>query len=300
MKADTIILNGSPTVIERKGEGLWTKAGKRFLRHKLAMLGLIILLILIILAVFAPQLSQYDPYALNLRARSAPPSWEHPFGTDGTGRDIWARILYGGRVSLSVGLVAVSIAAVIGIVIGSLAGFYSGKTDMVLMRFTDMIMTFPRLVIIITMAAVLGPSIYNTMLIIGILSWTAIARLVRGEFLSLRKKEFVEAAYCIGTPSRTIIFRHILPNTVSSITVAITLGVASAILTEASLSFLGLGVQAPIPSWGNMLHDAQTLSILEGQPWMWLPPGVMIALAVLSINFVGDGLRDALDPRSLL
>lgn len=171
---------------------------------------------------------------------------------------------------------------------------------MLLMRLTDMVMTFPSLVIIITVAAAFGPSVYNAMLIIGLLTWPSIARLVRGQFLSLRTQQFVTAARSLGVSNWEIAFKHIFPNTISSITVAITFGMATSILMEASLSFLGLGVPPPSPSWGNMLRDAQGMNILEGMPWIWLPPGIMIALSVLSINFIGDGLRDALDPRSLL
>jgi peptide/nickel transport system permease protein len=288
------------TIATDQPESLGSKARKRFFRHKLAMFGLVTLLILIFVSVAAPLLTPYSPIALNLRAMRQPPSIQHPLGTDGTGRDVLARLLYAGRISLSVGLVSVSISMAIGIIIGSIAGHKAGKTDMMLMRLTDMFMTFPSLVIIITVAAAMGPSVYNAMLVIGLLTWPSIARLVRGQFLTLREQQFVRAARSIGVSDREIVFKHIFPNTISSIAVAVTFGVASAILLEASLSFLGLGVQAPTPSWGNMLRDAQSLNILEGMPWMWLPPGLMIALAVLSINFIGDGLRDALDPRSIL
>ena len=283
-----------------KPESLWTKARKRFFRHKLAMFGLITLLLLIFVSVAAPLLTPYSPIALDLRSIRKPPSAEHWLGTDGTGRDVLTRVLYAGRISLSVGLVSVSISMFIGIIIGSIAGYKGGKVDMSLMRLTDMFMTFPSLVIIITVAAAMGPSVYNAMLIIGLLTWPSIARLVRGQFLTLREQQFVRAACSIGVSDGEIVFKHVFPNTISSIAVAVTFGVATAILLEASLSFLGLGVQAPTPSWGNMLRDAQSLNILEGMPWIWLPPGLMIALAVLSINFIGDGLRDALDPRSIL
>ena len=283
-----------------KGESLWIKARKRFFRHKLAMAGLIVLSTLILMSVLAPAIERYSPIELNLDAMSNAPSSAHWLGTDTTGRDVWSRIVRAGRVSLSVGLVAVSISTLIGVVIGSLSGYAGGTVDLLLMRFTDMVMTFPSLVMIITVASVLGPSIYNTMIVIGILTWPGIARLVRGQFLSFREQQFVLAARSIGVPPIQIMFRHLFPNVISSVTVAATFGMANAILQEASLSFLGLGVQAPTPSWGNMLRDAQTLSILEGMPWLWLAPGIMIALAVLSINFIGDGLRDALDPRSTL
>lgn len=283
-----------------KSESLWTKARKRFFRHKLAMFGLITLSLLIFVSVAAPVLTPYSPIELDLRSIRQPPSPDHWLGTDGTGRDVLTRILYAGRISLSVGLVSVSISMFIGIIVGSIAGYAGGKVDMTLMRLTDVFMTFPSLVIIITVAAAMGPSVYNAMLVIGLLTWPSIARLVRGQFLTLREQQFVRAARSIGVPRGEIAFKHIFPNTISSIAVAITIGVANAILLEASLSFLGLGVQAPTPSWGNMLRDAQSLNILEGMPWMWVPPGLMIALAVLSINFIGDGLRDALDPRSIL
>jgi len=282
------------------GQGLWTKAWQRFRRHRLAMIGLIILVIFIFLAIFAPVLSPHSAFKLDLPNRASGPSREHWLGTDGTGRDIFARVMLGGRVSLSVGLVAVAISTTIGVILGGIAGYFGGRSDMAIMRITDVVMTFPPLIIIITLVAVVGPSIYNTMFAIGLLSWTATARLVRGQFLYLRSQEFVTAARCLGVRDSRIIFNHILPNTIGPVVVAATFGVATAILMEAGLSFLGLGVQPPTPSWGNMLRDAQTLTILETMPWMWVPPGLMIVLSVLSINFIGDGLRDALDPRSLL
>jgi peptide/nickel transport system permease protein len=281
-------------------ESLSAKAIRRFVRHKLAMFGLVVMLLLILSAIFADWIVPYSPTTQDLRNLRKTPGISHLLGTDGVGRDVLARVIHAGRISLSVGLVSVSISMLIGILIGAVAGFMGGATDMILMRLTDMVMAFPSLVIIITVASVLGPSVYNAMLVIGLLTWPSVARLVRGQFLSLREQQFVLAARSIGVSKWSIAFKHIFPNTISSITVAVTFGVASAILMEATLSFLGMGVQAPTPSWGNMLRDAQALNVLEDMPWMWLPPGVMIALAVLSINFVGDGLRDALDPRSIL
>ena len=281
------------------GESLWAKARKRFFRHKLAVLGLIVLSLLVLMALLAPAIERYSPIELDLGSMGQAPSAAHWLGTDTTGRDVWARIVHAGRVSLSVGLVAVSISTLIGVIIGGLAGYAGGKVDMILMRFTDMVMAFPSLVMIITIASVLGPSIYNTMLVIGVLTWPSVARLVRGQFLSFREQQFVLAARSIGVTPFQIMTRHLFPNVVGTVTVAATFGMANAILQEASLSFLGLGVQAPTPSWGNMLQDAQSHTILEGMPWLWIAPGLMIALAVLSINFIGDGLRDALDPRSV-
>lgn len=284
-------------VDEERQRTLWGDAARRFLRHRLAVAGFIVLSILVLACVFAPWVGQFDPNGIDLRLRNQPPSFAHWLGTDGTGRDIFARMLHGGRISLSVGIVAVTISASIGVVLGSIAGYFGGRVDLFIMALVDMVLTFPRLVIIIAFVAVVGPSILNTMLVIGLLSWPAVARLARGEILALRNQEFVQAARALGTSNRVIIIEHILPNIMGPIIVAITLDIATVILLEASLSFLGLGAQPPTASWGNMLRDARTLSILEGLPWLWIPPGVAIALAVLGINAVGDGLRDALDPR---
>ena len=281
----------------RASDGLWRGTIYRFRRNRLATVGLVVLLLLVALCMSAPWVSPFGPNELSLRARNQAPGAVHWLGTDGTGRDILARVLYGGRVSLSVGLVAVSVSAAIGIAVGATAGYFGGKADFLLSGLIDMVLTFPRLVLIIAFVAVVGPGLFNTMLVIGLLSWPAIARLTRGEVLALRAREFVLAARALGTPHRRVITRHILPNVLDPILVAITLDVATVILLEASLSFLGLGAQPPTASWGNMLRDARTLSILQGQPWLWLPPGALLAATVLSVNAVGDGLRDALDPR---
>ncbi len=298
---NSVSLNSSSQTEELvAGESLWAKARKRFFRHKLAVFGLVVLSIMILMAILAPLIGRYSPVELGLSSMGQAPSAAHWLGTDTTGRDVWSRIVHAGQVSLSVGLVAVSISTLIGVIVGGISGYAGGKVDMLMMRFTDMVMAFPSLVMIITIASVLGPSIYNTMLVIGILTWPGTARLVRGQFLSFREQQFVLAARSIGVTPMQIMFRHLFPNVIGTVTVAATFGMANAILQEASLSFLGLGVQAPTPSWGNMLQDAQSHTILEGMPWLWMAPGLMIALAVLSINFIGDGLRDALDPRSTL
>jgi peptide/nickel transport system permease protein len=279
------------------GESLWWRAWLRFRRHRLAMVGVIALGLLVLATLLAARISPYDPLAIDLRQRNQAPGPSHWLGTDGNGRDMLARVLFGGRVSLSVGLISVTISTLIGIAIGSLAGYFGGVTDMLLMRLTDIFMAFPLLVVVIALVAITGPGIYSSMFAIGVLSWPSMARLVRAQFLTLRGVEFTQAARCLGIPSSRIILRHVLPNTVDTVVVAVTFALSEAILLEAALSFLGLGVQIPTPSWGNMLRDAQTISILEQMPWMWLPPGILIMLAVLAINFIGDGLRDALDPR---
>lgn len=264
------------------------------------MISSVVLAILIIAALFAPQLTNHcDPYASNLKSFRAAPSLEFPLGTDTLGRDVYCRLIYASRVSLSVGLVAVSIYLLIGTTLGIIAGYMGGWVDTFIMRLSDIILSFPQLMLIIVIVSVIGPSIYNVMVVIGFLGWPAVCRLVRGNVLSLREKEFVIAAQASGVGRFRIAFWHILPNTIAEVIVAGTFGVAAAILTEAGLSFLGLGVQPPTASWGNMLIDAQSLTILESMPWLWLPPGLMIALSVLSINFIGDGLRDAFDPRGM-
>lgn len=281
-----------------KARSPWSLVWSRFVRHKLALASASVLLLMILMALFAPLLTQHDPNATDLLNRNQAPSWSHLLGTDSLGRDVWARLLFAGRISLSVGIVAVSIYTVIGIVLGAAAGFYGGLVDGLIMRFTDTVMSFPSLILIILAVSIVGPSIYNVMAVIGLLGWTGIARLVRAEFLSLREREFVTAARMIGTPNRTIMLRHILPNALHPLIVSATLGIAGAILTEAGLSFLGLGVQPPTASWGNMLNEAQKLTTLRNYPWQWIPPGMAIAIAVLATNFLGDGLRDALDPRA--
>ncbi|CAN5757435.1 ABC transporter permease subunit [soil metagenome] len=270
---------------------------RRFSRHKLAMTGLVVFTIITMMALFAPLVTRYDPNHIELLARNQGPSLDHWFGTDRTGRDVYSRVVYAGRVSIMVGVIAVAISVVIAVVLGSLAGFFGGKVDMVIMRFTDVIMTFPPIVIFITVAALAGPGVQNTILVIGLLNWPIPCRLVRAKILSVRETEFITAARAIGAPTRRIITLHAMPNVVDVIVVYSTLGIAIAILLEAGLSFLGLGVQQPTSSWGNMLNVARNISVLESAPWLWIPAGAAIVLTVLAVHLIGDGLRDALDPR---
>ena len=281
------------------------RAIRRFRRHKLAMVGTGIMLVLILAAIFAPVIARYDPNRVELRDMDQPPSTEHWFGTDRTGRDIWARTIYAGRVSLSVGLVAVLLSTSIGVTLGAIAGFYGRAPDFAIMRLTDMVMSFPVIIIALTIVAILPQewfkySIVVVMFAIGLLTWPAVARLTRGQILSLREMDFVMAARCLGVTNRRIIFKHILPNAMAPLLVSMSFAMAAAILLEAGLSFYNLGVQRPTPSWGNMLEPARTLMVLEGSPWQWIPPGILIVISVLAINFIGDGLRDALDPRMRL
>ena len=286
-------LNGA----QRGSESMWRTAARRFGRNTRAFVALVVLLLLTLSAIAAPKLTHYDRDKPDLFHAEQAPSRDHWLGTDDLGRDVYTRLLYGGRVSLSVGLVVVGIELVIGVLLGAVAGFYGGLADSAIMRITDIFLIIPFYPLALTMAAILKPSVYNTMIILGALGWTTVCRLVRGEFLTLRKRDFVEAATAEGAQDGRIIFRHILPNALAPIIVTATLGVGGAILAESGLSFLGLGVQQPIPSWGNMLSSAINLRVLVMQPWLWIPPGLVIFVAVLCVNLVGDGLRDALDPR---
>ena len=281
-----------PLEERRRRGGAWM----RFRHHKLAVIGVVILALLTFSAIGAPVIGRYDPNRTSISNYRKPPTSTHILGSDASGRDVFSRLLYAGRISLSVGLVSVAIYTSIGVILGAFAGYYGGWVDSTIMRLADIVLAFPALIIIITLVSLLGPSVWNIMMVIGFLGWPSIARILRGQFLSLREQEFVLASKAIGSSNRRIIFRHLLPNALAPIIVAATFGMAGAILLEAGLSFLGLGVQPPTASWGNMLNDAQSLPILQSMPWLWLPPGVMIALAVLSINFIGDGLRDAFDP----
>lgn len=277
----------------------------RFTRHRVAVAALIIISILVLASAFAPLITDHDPYRSSFRTRYLPPSLEFPMGTDDLGRDLLTRILYGGRVSLTVGFLAMLLAIVIGISVGALSGFYGGRLDNVLMRMVDVMLSLPRLFMLILMTIILrslnSPALQVLggvpviVLVIGILAWMGVARLVRASFLSLKEKEFIEAARASGASNMRIMFRHILPNAMSPVIVAATLGLAGAIISESGLSFLGLGVQPPTPTWGNMLTNAQD-EMLKGHIWMAIFPGLMIFITVICMNYIGDGLRDALDP----
>jgi peptide/nickel transport system permease protein len=298
MSEQAIAPTAVPVLQRTERVGISRRRLQAFARHRLALAGAVVIVLLVLIAIFAPFVANHDPNRVDLLATATGPNRTHWLGTDDIGRDVFSRIVYGTRISLSVGLVSVTIYVLIGTVLGAVSGYFGGWIDSTIQRFTDAIMCFPSLIIIIAAVAIAGPSIVNVMIVIGLLTWPGICRLVRGQFLSLREREFVEAARAMGARPSRIIFRHLLPNAIAPITVAATFGVAAAILTEAGLSFLGLGVQPPTASWGNMINTAQSAAVLQEMPWLWVPAGVMIALAVLSINFVGEGLRDAVDPRS--
>ena len=262
--------------------------------NKLTAVGIIIVCVMGFLAIFAPQVSRYDPSAINLEKALLPPSHEHPMGTDSLGRDLFARMAYGGRISLSVGFVAVGIAVLIGVIIGSIAGYYTGWIDSVISRFIDIMLCFPTFFLMLSVIAILGPNIFNIMIIIGVTNWMGVARLIRAEILSLREREFIEAARATGASDLRIITRHLIPNALGPVLVSATLGVAGAILLESGLSFLGLGVQPPTPSWGNILTEAKsTLGIAW---WITVFPGFAILITVLGYNLLGEGLREHFNP----
>ena len=312
------IANGSSSVASLSRDELETPplslgqlAWRRFRRHKMAMFGVITVIILFLYS-FGGALILSEKYAnfTDTSLRLNPPSAIHIFGTDTVGRDILARTIYGGQISLIIGMTAVLIETLVGIVVGALAGYFGGTLDSVLMRVTEAMLNIPEIFLLIVMAKYFGGkipdmhvlgrtfsgSVVVIVMIIGLTSWMYLARIVRAEFLSIKENEFILAARATGTPNSQIIFKHILPNSIAPIVVSATLGVANAILAEAYISFLGLGVQPPTATWGNMLDGAN--NYLETAPWMWFFPGLLILLTVLSINFLGDGLRDAMDPRS--
>ena len=261
----------------------------------MAVGGLALIVVMFLIAGFASFLAPYDPGKTDVSLKLKPPSFQHYVGTDQLGRDVFSRMLHGSRISLSVGFVAVAISIFIGILLGAVAGYYGGWVDSILMRFVDTMLCFPSFFLILTIVALMGPKILNIMIVIGITSWMGTARFVRAEFLSLRERDYVQAAQALGVKDYRIIFRHILPNALAPVFVSATLKVASAILIEAGLSFLGFGVQPPEPSWGNILTEGRTY-IFDAW-WLTVFPGLAILITVLSFNLMGEGLRDALDPR---
>jgi peptide/nickel transport system permease protein len=268
---------------------------KRFRKNKLALLGAVIVLFLFVVAVFAPWIAPYDPGHIQIKKVLEEPSARHPFGTDPLGRDVFSRMVWGSRISLMVGFVAVGIATAIGIFLGALAGYYGRWVDNLIMRFVDIMLCFPTFFLILAVIAFLEPSIWNIMIVIGVTGWMSVARLVRAEFLSQKERDYAVAERALGAKNFRIIFRHILPNALAPVLVSATLGVAGAILTESALSFLGIGVQPPTPSWGNILTAGK--DNIDIAWWLSLYPGMAILITVLGYNLLGEGIRDSIDPR---
>jgi peptide/nickel transport system permease protein len=280
-----------------RGDSQWSIAVRQFRRNKLALVGLGIIVLLYLVALLAPLIAPYDPIAQHDIARTAyqPPQSGNWLGTDRFGRDVLSRIIYGSRISLSIGFVATIISITIGTLFGALAGYFGGKVDTIIMRFTDTVLAFPRLVLLIMLVALFGPSITMIILVLGFTQWPGTTRIVRGDVLSLREREFIHAAQALGMGRTRIIMRHLIPNVLAPVIVAATLGIGNTIVMEAGLSFLGLGVQPPTPTWGSMVAEGR--DNLLGAWWVATFPGLIIVLVVLAFNLVGDGLRDALDPR---
>jgi len=304
LAAETAPLQTNVSAPKRQPDSPWRMAIRRFTRNRLAVIGLVIIVFMFLLCFIGPLFSPYAVLDTNVADKNLPPSSKYWLGTDKLGRDVLLRVMLAGRISLTVGLVATGISVIIGATLGALAGFYRRWVDTLIMRIADIFMALPTLPILIIMGAVLSdlkvePSerIYFLMLIIGILGWSGISRLVRGQILTLREQEFMQATEALGLKDRRKIFRHLLPNTIPIVIVSATLGVAGAIIAESSLSFLGVGVVPPTPSWGNMITAANNMIEFRKRPWTWIPPGACILITVVAINLIGDGLRDALDPK---
>jgi len=298
-RQDTVETNMDLTIKPEKGNSPFRIALKRFLKNKLAVLGVFVLIAIILAVTFAPLFTDHSPTKSNLLLIERPPSEDHPLGNDSSGRDNLSRLLYGGRISLIVGFSAMVFTLIIGVTLGSIAGYYGGIVDAIIMRATDMMLVLPFLVLCLTIVAILekvNVAIFVT--IIAITSWPNLTRIIRGTYLSLREQEFVLGAKAIGASDFRIIFKHFIPNAIGPIVVNATLMMATYIIIESGLSFIGFGIPQPTPTWGNMISEAQSLRILRNSPEAWVPPGLAILITVLCINFIGDGLRDAFDPKS--
>ena len=276
-----------------RGESPLRRTFIRFRRHRLAMAGIVVIAILVLGAIFVPEQAAY---ALNMSNANQPPSAEHWLGTDALGRDVFARTLLGGRISLIVGLTSALFSTAIGVTIGTIAAYYR-RFDFAVMRVVDVIMSFPLWILILLAAAFVGPGVVNIIVLIALVTWPIPARIIRGQILQLREADFIVAAKVLGVRDRSIVVNHIVPNAIAPLLVYTSLAVAANVLLEAALSYLGLGVQAPTPSWGNLLNQARSITVLAEQPWQWAPAAILIVLFVLAVNFVGDGIRDAVDPR---
>ena len=278
---------------------LSNQAVKKFMHNRKAVLGLIIVCFLVLAVILIPIFMKLDPYTTDpaVGFNKAPCSG-HPLGTDDVGRDLFARLLYGGRISLFVGIMSTIISVLIGIPLGLIAGYFRGIAETVIMRVADAFMSFPTMVLILVLVAVFGPSILTVTVVIGVLGWTAIAKLIYGNVLSIREREYIQATKAIGMSTPKILLSEVLPNAIPPVWANISFRVAGAILTESSLSFLGMGVQTPQASWGNIIFAAQNLLVLTARPWVWFPPGICIILVVVGFNFIGEGVRDALDPKT--
>lgn len=282
---------------EKKVDTLWKRNLRRFLSNPLACIGMITFTVIIIMCIFAPIFTSYDPNEIDYSAFLQKPSVEHIFGTDELGRDIFSRILYGGRISIAVGIIASFCGAIIGTVLGGLSGYFGGWFDQLCVRVSEILMTFPSIILILVVSSIVGPGVGNIIFVLSIRGWMTTFRMVRNKFMSIKQEIYVEASKSFGFKDMKIIFGDILPNSLSPVVVAFSMNVAGFILTEAGLSFLGVGIPTGTPTWGNIINAAKSINIIQNNWWVWIIPGLTITLFTLSINFIGDGLRDALDAK---
>lgn len=287
------------TKIKRqKKSSLAKRSLQKFLSNKLAIVGLIIVLLMILSAIFAPLLATYDPNNIDMTKLNQAPGGDHIFGTDSTGRDLYSRLLYGGRISILIGITSALTTSIIGAIFGLIAGYFGGKIDVLLIRISEVLQSFPMIILVMVLVTILGPSVSNMILVFTLIGWMTVFRIVRNEVLRLREETYVAVNKAFGISDFIIMFRDILPNTLSPIIVATTINIAYFILQETGLSFLGLGVPTNVPTWGTIINAAKSITVIQMYKWQWIIPGLFISLFVMSINFLGDGLRDALDPRN--
>ena len=271
---------------------------QKFFSNKLAIVGLVIVILMILSAVFAPLLATFDPNKIDMSKLNQAPGGEHIFGTDSTGRDLYSRLLYGGRISILIGITSALTTSIIGTIFGLIAGYFGGKIDVILIRISEILQSFPMIILVMVLVTILGPSVSNMILVFTLIGWMTVFRIVRNEVLRLREETYVAVNKAFGISDFVIMFRDILPNTLSPIIVATTINIAYFILQETGLSFLGLGVPTNVPTWGTIINAAKSITVIQMYKWQWIIPGLFISLFVMSINFLGDGLRDALDPRN--
>ena len=283
---------------KQKESSLAKRSLQKFLSNKLAIVGLIIVLLMILSAIFAPLLATYDPNKIDMTKLNQAPGGDHIFGTDSTGRDLYSRLLYGGRISILIGITSALTTSIIGTIFGLIAGYFGGKIDVLLIRISEVLQSFPMIILVMVLVTILGPSVSNMILVFTLIGWMTVFRIVRNEVLRLREETYVAVNKAFGISDFVIMFRDILPNTLSPIIVATTINIAYFILQETGLSFLGLGVPTNVPTWGTIINAAKSITVIQMYKWQWIIPGLFISLFVMSINFLGDGLRDALDPRN--
>lgn len=283
---------------KQKKSSLAKRSLQKFLSNKLAIVGLVIVLLMILSAIFAPLLATFDPNKIDMTKINQAPGGEHIFGTDSTGRDLYSRLLYGGRISILIGIASALTTSIIGTIFGLIAGYFGGKIDVILIRISEILQSFPMIILVMVLVTILGPSVSNMILVFTLIGWMTVFRIVRNEVLRLREETYVAVNKAFGISDFVIMFRDIFPNTLSPIIVATTINIAYFILQETGLSFLGLGVPTNVPTWGTIINAAKSITVIQMYKWQWIIPGLFISLFVMSINFLGDGLRDALDPRN--